>query len=70
MTFVALSLVVKDGKPGEGSTWIVPENLHAQIRQDALILAKGKDKPAAAALMKYLAGDKAKAVIRAFGYDL
>ncbi|MGB0128546.1 MAG: hypothetical protein WBP72_12975 [Rhodocyclaceae bacterium] len=24
MTFVALSLVVKDGKPGEGSTWIVP----------------------------------------------
>jgi molybdate transport system substrate-binding protein len=68
--FVALSQVVKDGKPGEGSTWIVPENLHAQIRQDALILAKGKDKPAAAALMKYLAGDKAKAVIRAFGYDL
>jgi molybdate transport system substrate-binding protein len=68
--FVALSQVVKDGKPGEGSTWIVPENLHAQIRQDAVILAKGKDKPAAAALMKYLAGDKAKAVIRAFGYDL
>jgi len=68
--FLALSQIIKDGKPGEGSWWIVPENLHAQIRQDAVILAKGKDKPATAALMKYLAGDKAKAVIRSFGYEL
>jgi molybdate transport system substrate-binding protein len=68
--FIALSQIIKDGKPMQGSSWIVPENLHAQIRQDAVILAKGKDKPAAAALVKYLAGDKAKAVIRSFGYDL
>ena len=29
-----------------------------------------KDKPAAQALMKYLASDKVKAFIKTFGYDL
>jgi len=67
--FVALSQVLKDGAI-EGSAWIVPQKLYSPIRQDAIILAKGKDKPAAAALMKYLKGDKAKAVIKSYGYDL
>lgn len=67
--FVALSQVLKDGKI-EGSAWIVPAKYYTQIRQDAVILANGKGKPAAEALMKYLKGDKAKAVIKAFGYDL
>ena len=67
--FVALSQVLKDGAI-EGSAWIVPQKLYSPIRQDAIILAKGKDKPAAEALMKYLKGDKAKAVIKSYGYDL
>jgi molybdate transport system substrate-binding protein len=61
--------VLKDGAI-EGSAWIVPQKLYSPIRQDAIILAKGKDKPAAEALMKYLKGDKAKAVIKSYGYDL
>jgi molybdate transport system substrate-binding protein len=68
--FVALSQVLKDGKIAEGSAWIVPGNLYQPIRQDAVILDKGKDKPAAEALMKYLKGDKARAVIKSYGYDL
>lgn len=68
--FVALSQVYKDGKVSSGSAWIVPSNLYAPIRQDAVITAAGKGKPAAEALMKYLKGDKAKAVIKAYGYDL
>ena len=68
--FVALSQVMKDGKITDGSAWIVPDDLHAPIRQDAVLLQNGKGKPAAAALMKYLAGDKARAVIHAFGYAL
>ena len=40
------------------------------IRQDAVILAKGKDKPGTVALMRYLKGDKARAVIESFGYAL
>jgi molybdate transport system substrate-binding protein len=67
--FVALSQVLKDGKI-EGSHWLVPASLYEPIRQDAVILEKGKDKPAAVALMKFLKGDKAKAVIRSYGYDL
>ena len=68
--FVALSQVMKDGKIGSGSGWIVPAKLHTPIRQDAVILAAGKGNPAAEALMKYLKSDKAKTIIKAYGYDL
>lgn len=66
--FVALSQVMKDGKLAAGSAWIVPDNLHQPIKQDAVILAKGKGKPAAAAWLDYLKGAKAQAVIKSFGY--
>ncbi|MDM0040413.1 molybdate ABC transporter substrate-binding protein [Variovorax sp. J22G21] len=68
--FVALSQVYEDGKIQRGSAWIVPSHLHNPIRQDAVLLAGAKDNAAAAALLAYLKTDKAKAVIRAFGYDL
>lgn len=68
--FVALSQVYKDGKIDAGSAWVVPGELHEPIRQDALILAKGKDNPAAQALVDYLKGAKAAAVIKSYGYDL
>jgi molybdate transport system substrate-binding protein len=67
--FVALSQVLKDGKI-EGSAWIVPAKLYSQIRQDAVILEKGRGKPAAEALLKYLKSDKAIAIIKSFGYEL
>ena len=67
--FVALSQVVENGTIKEGSAWIVPASMHAPIKQDAVLLSAGKDSPAAAALLKYLQGDKAKAVIRSFGYE-
>ncbi len=68
--FVALSQVFKDGKITGGSAWIVPANLYQQIQQDAVLLSKGKDKPAAIALLAYLKGDKARAIIKSFGYEL
>lgn len=68
--FIAYSQVIKNGRIGTGSGWIVPGRLHEPIRQDAVILAKGRDKAAALALMAYLKGDKAKGVIRSFGYEL
>jgi molybdate transport system substrate-binding protein len=68
--FVALSQVMKDGKIAEGSAWIVPGSLYQPIRQDAVVLDKGRNKPAAEALMKYLKGDKARAVIKSYGYDI
>ncbi len=68
--FVALSQVMKDGKITSGSAWVVPGKLHTPIRQDAVILASGKGNAAAEALSKYLKGDKAKAIIRSYGYDI
>ncbi|MNF36936.1 Molybdate-binding periplasmic protein precursor [compost metagenome] len=68
--FVALSQVYKDGRISSGSAWIVPEQLHDPINQDAVILNKGKDNPAATALVNYLRGPKAAAVIKSYGYTL
>jgi len=68
--FVALSQVMFDGKLSSGSAWIVPADLHDPIRQDAVILAKGKDQPAAKALVEYLKGKKATAIIQSYGYNL
>lgn len=68
--FVALSQVWENGKLKSGSGWIVPAELHSPIRQDAVLLARGKDNAAAVALMAFLKSDAAKAVIRSFGYDV
>ncbi|WP_260674870.1 molybdate ABC transporter substrate-binding protein [Comamonas aquatica] len=66
--FVALSQVMEDGKIKSGSAWLVPPNMHEPIRQDAIVLNTAKDNAAAKALMDYLRGDKARAIITSFGY--
>lgn len=68
--FVALSQIMQDGQPGSGSAWIVPDTLHAPIRQDAVLLVSGQDNPAAEALMGYLKSDKVRALIKSYGYRL
>lgn len=69
--FVALSqLVGDDGQRKAGSMWIVPESLHAPIRQDAVLLDKGRDSAAARALLAYLKGPEARRIILAYGYAL
>ncbi len=66
--FVALSQVIEDGRIGKGSGWVVPADQHAPIRQDALLLRHGEGNPAARALLEYLRGETAKALIREYGY--
>ncbi|MBV7543355.1 molybdate ABC transporter substrate-binding protein [Acidovorax sp. sic0104] len=66
--FVALSQVMADGKLASGSAWQVPANLHEPIRQDAALLMPGKDSTAAKALLGFLRGDKARAIITSYGY--
>ena len=68
--FVAQAQVWRDDKFTSGSGWIVPGTMHAPIRQDAALLAKGSKNPAAKALLDYLRTDKAKALIRTFGYEV
>ncbi|MDD2270679.1 MAG: molybdate ABC transporter substrate-binding protein [Desulfuromonadaceae bacterium] len=68
--FVALSQVMKNGKITTGSAWIVPGKQHSPIRQDAVLLATGKDNAAAKALLSYLKTEKAKTIIRSYGYQI
>jgi molybdate transport system substrate-binding protein len=68
--FVAMSQVYAEGKLSAGSAWVVPASMHAPIRQDAIILKQGQGKPAVAALVAYLRSDKARALIRSYGYEL
>ena len=67
--FVALSQVMVDGKISQGSAWQVPSDMHEPIRQDAALLETAKGNAAAAALMQYLKGEKAKAIIKSYGYS-
>ena len=68
--FVAMSQVYENGRLKSGSAWIVPTTLYAPIRQDAVLLEKGRGKPGADSLLKYLQSESARAVIRSYGYDL
>ncbi len=63
--FVALSQVVDRS---EGSRWLVPANLYAPIKQDAVLLKKGAGNEAAKAFLAFLRGPEAAAVEAKFGY--
>lgn len=67
--FVALSQIYKDGQFVPGSRWMVPSDLYPPLRQDAVLLNRGKGNAAAEALLAYLKSDAAKKVIRAYGYE-
>lgn len=67
---MALSQVTTDGKLTQGSAWVVPTHLYAPIRQDAVLLSSAKNDVAAKALLDFLRSDKAKIIIRSFGYGL
>lgn len=71
--FVALSQVYGSdrgsGKISQGSAWIVPAQLYRPLRQDAVLLVRASHNPAAIALLAFLKTDKARTVIRSFGYE-
>jgi molybdate transport system substrate-binding protein len=66
--FVGLSQVLGSESGRKGSHWIVPADLHEPIRQNAVLLERGKDNADAKAFLEFLKSDKAKEVIDAAGY--
>ena len=68
--FVALSQITLDGRITQGSAWVVPQTLHAPLKQEAVLLKAGKDNAAAHALLQYLQGKAAKTLIARYGYAL
>ncbi|HEY8160334.1 MAG TPA: molybdate ABC transporter substrate-binding protein [Methylobacter sp.] len=68
--FVALSQVIENGKVATGSGWIIPTDRYEPIRQDAVLLTRGAENPAASALLDYLKSAQALAIIEKYGYGL
>ncbi len=68
--FVALSALKGPRQAVEGSVWVVPARLHSPIVQQAVLLAPGRDAPAARALLQYLKSDEARRTIEAWGYGV
>jgi molybdate transport system substrate-binding protein len=53
-----------------GSRWTVPDTLHAPIEQQAVLLAEGRDNPAATAFIAFLKSATGRAIIARYGYGL
>lgn len=70
MGFVAMSQVLEGGKLKSGSMWVVPQALYSPIRQNAVLLQRGANNPAAVALVKLLQSPNGKDLIRSYGYDI
>ena len=68
--FVAVSQILDPKLKGQGSRWDVPTNLHEPIKQDVILLTKGKDNPAAKALLEFIGGPQARKIIEHYGYEL
>ena len=66
--FIALSQIQHGGQLERGSAWLVPRELYRPIRQDAVLLLRGRDNPAAAALLDFLKSDDAHEIIIRYGY--
>ncbi|MCB2261546.1 MAG: molybdate ABC transporter substrate-binding protein [Candidatus Thiosymbion ectosymbiont of Robbea hypermnestra] len=63
--FVALSQIARHTR---GSRWRVPEHLHPALAQDAVLLRRGADNPAARRFLAFLKGPQAAAVKTRYGY--
>ncbi len=66
--FVAAAAL--SGQNGGGASWPVPADLHAPLRQDAVLLAHGAGNRAATGFLAWLATPGARASIAAAGYGL
>ncbi len=67
MGFIALSQLLAEAEP-TGYHWVVPQALYDPIRQDAVLLKRGADNPAAKAFHTFLQSDDAKNLISRLGY--
>ena len=67
--FHRLFLIVGDEHRGQAGFVMDVAQALAQLSDRELLLGNGAGKPAAQALLKYLQGDKAKAVIKSYGYE-
>jgi molybdate transport system substrate-binding protein len=65
---IALSSITQAGTARPGSSWEVPQNLYAPIRQDVVLLTRAADNAAARAFLSFLQSAVATELIESFGY--
>ena len=65
--FVALSQVID---VAGGSRWLVPAADHAPIDQQAILLERGRNRPAAKAFLAFLRTPAAASIIQKYGYEV
>ncbi len=68
--FVAAAQLRSASLPETACRWDVPEDLHAPILQQAVLLKRGLDHPAASSFVEFLASEPARAIIRQHDYRL
>jgi len=68
--FIARSQAIDISSKTKGSIWLVPQDYYEPLKQEAVILSKGKDNPAATDFMEFLKGKEAREVISRNGYSL
>lgn len=68
--FIAASLLSNGAPAGTACIWTVPENLYSPVKQKAVLLKRATGNRAARRFMHYLQSDRAKAIIRVYGYDV
>jgi molybdate transport system substrate-binding protein len=64
MGLVATSMM----PPDSGSRWLLPDSLHDPIRQDAVLLARAEENPAALGFLRYLRSAEARELIELMGF--
>lgn len=67
--FTAYSLTFTTSVKGQGKVWVVPERLAPPLEQ-AYVIIKGRNRPEVKALYDYIQGDKARTILKAFGYQV
>ena len=65
---VARAYVASPRNDQPGSRWDVPADLHAPIRQDAVLLMRAEDNSAARDLLAFLRREEVRRVIAGYGY--
>ncbi|MCP5209215.1 MAG: molybdate ABC transporter substrate-binding protein [Hahellaceae bacterium] len=68
--FVALSQLAAGNALNNTTAWLIPVELYEPIKQDAALLASGRNNAAANAFIKYMQENHTQAVITSFGYKM
>ena len=68
--FVSEAQIISLGETDTAPSWRPPADLYDPIAQDAVLLTRAGDNPAATAFIAYLQTDAARDIIEQHGYDL